>query len=120
MAAMDTHYEPEEQPEEKPQVYKAEDLEAQKLGDDALKELTTINWDRPAPGFVSEFESQQAIAKAVSHAMQKQDLTPFEVYEMCGVLPEVVQAMLDGEYNVRDSLDLTRVEAALRVSLRDL
>lgn len=65
-------------------------------------------------------ESREAIAHSVRSAMDEQQISTYLLAEKSGVSPELIELILDGAYDLCDSLPISQLEKALSIRLNHL
>jgi hypothetical protein len=86
----------------------------------ALDDLREIPGNVFDTFFGNEDDSRQAIAEAVRGALDSQGLSVYVLHEQSGLSCEVIDGVLDGHIDLRDSEVLTTLQFALKVPLTHL
>jgi len=86
----------------------------------ALLNLSTFPLNILETALPKEEESQNAIAEAVSAAMQRRDIHIYALHEMSGLSTDIIEAILSGKIDLSDSQVLQILEQTLSVKLSDL
>ncbi len=87
---------------------------------DPLRELTRFPstfWDSCTK---SIDQSREDIALAVQEAMKEKDISVYTLFERTGLATELIDAIIEGTYDLFDSEPISKLEAALGIRLNNL